>query len=280
MSAVQDFDDALLQEHLALAASRTPGPDYYAVLRWIQEILRPANYIEIGIRKGDSLRLASSETICIGIDPEPDIQAPLPSNTHVFRMTSDAFFADYGSSQAPPSSTPAAVVRDLRAPQVSQSSRPENSLPELLQAPTFDLAFIDGLHLFEQALRDFVNLEKFASPQSVVMLHDCLPLDAVTADRTRTTHFYSGDVWKLTMCLKVHRPDLKMKMIRTGPTGLCLVSRLDAQSNVLDFNYDEYVDEFIGLDFDDFQRRQRDLPPSVGNTREEVSACIAELIAR
>jgi Methyltransferase domain len=249
MSEVQAFDDALLQKHLALAASRMPGPDYYAVLRWIQEILRPANYIEIGIRKGDSLRLASSETICIGIDPEPDIQAPLPSNTHVFPMTSDAFFAEHG-------------------------------IPDLLHAPTFDLAFIDGLHLFEQALRDFVNLETFASSQSIVMLHDCLPLDAVTADRTRTTHFYSGDVWKLTMCLKVHRPDLKMKMIRTGPTGLSLVSRLDAQSNVLDFNYDEYVDEFIGLGFDDFQRRQRDMPPSVGNTREEVSACIAELIAR
>ncbi len=153
-------------------------------------------------------------------------------------------------------------------------------LSDLLHAPTFDLAFIDGLHLFEQALRDFINLEKSASPQSIVMLHDCLPLDAVTADRTRTTHFYSGDVWKLTMCLKVHRPDLKMKMIRTGPTGLCLVSRLDAQSNVLDFHYDEYLDEFIGLGFDDFQRRRRDLPASVGNTREEVAACIAELLAR
>jgi hypothetical protein len=149
-----------------------------------------------------------------------------------------------------------------------------------LHAPTFDLAFIDGLHLFEKALRDFINLEKFASPQSVVMLHDCLPLDAVTADRTRTTHFYSGDVWKLTMCLKVHRPDLKMKMIRTGPTGLCLVSHLDAQSNVLDFNYDEYLDEFIGLRFDELQRRRRDMPASVGNSREEVAACIAELLAR
>ena len=63
MSEVQAFDDALLQEHLALAASQMPGPDYYSVLRWIHEILRPANYIEIGIRKADSLRLAAPETI-------------------------------------------------------------------------------------------------------------------------------------------------------------------------------------------------------------------------
>ena len=249
MSQAQTFDDALLQQHLALATRRMPGPDYYTVLRWIHEILRPPNYIEIGIRKGESLRLALDQTICVGIDPEPDIQTPLSANTSVFRMTSDAFFA-------------------------------EEDLPELLHAPAFDLAFIDGLHLFEQALRDFINLEKFASPQSIVMLHDCLPLDAVTADRTRTTHFYSGDVWKLTMCLKVHRPDLKMKMIRTGPTGLCLVSNLNSQSHVLDVNYEKYVEEFIGLSFDDFERRQHDMPPSVGNTREEVAACIAELRAQ
>jgi hypothetical protein len=112
------------------------------------------------------------------------------------------------------------------------------------------------------------------------MLHDCLPLDAVTAGRTPTTHFYSGDVWKLTMCLNVHRPDLKMKMIRTGPTGLCLVSNLDPQSKALDSNYQRYLDEFISLGFDDFQRRQRDMPASVGNSREEVDACLAGLRAR
>jgi hypothetical protein len=249
MSEVQAFDDALLQEHLTLAAGLMPGPDYYAVLRWIHEILRPATYIEIGIRKGDSLRLALPETTCVGMDPEPDIQTPLPSNTRVFRMTSDAFFA-------------------------------EEDLPSRLHSSTFALGFIDGLHLFEQALRDFINLEKFASPQSVVMLHDCLPLDAVTADRTRTTHFYSGDVWKLTMCLKVHRPDLKMKMIRTGPTGLCLVSNLDSRSNTLDFAYQRYLAEFLSLGFDDFQRRQHDMPASVGNSREEVAACLADIRAR
>src|SRR5580698_1080401 len=126
MSQAQTFDDALLQQHLALATRRMPGPDYYTVLRWIHEILRPATYIEIGIRKGESLRLALDQTICVGIDPEPDIQTPLSANTSVFRMTSDAFFA-------------------------------EEELPKLLHAPAFDLAFIDGLHLFEQALRDFIN---------------------------------------------------------------------------------------------------------------------------
>ena len=257
------FDDELLNEHLLLADRRLPGPDYYAVLRWIHETLAPSNYIEIGIRKGESLLLASPKTICIGIDPAPDIQEPLPTKTRVFSMTSDAFFN-----------------QETRVPQVSRLSRLGDFLPGLLRAPTFDLAFIDGLHLFEQALRDFINLEKFASPQSIVMLHDCLPLDAVTSDRTRTTHFYSGDVWKLTMCLKVHRPDLKMTMIRTGPTGLCLVSNLDAQSNTLDSNYEQYVREFLALGFADYERRQHEMPDSVGNTREEVAVCLEQMTGR
>jgi hypothetical protein len=66
-----------------------------------------------------------------------------------------------------------------------------------MESPRFSLAFIDGLHLFEQAFLDFIALEKFARPGSVIMIHDCLPLNRVTADRTRTTDFYTGDVWKL-----------------------------------------------------------------------------------
>ncbi len=249
MSELVTFDNTLLQQHLALAARLLPGPDYYAVLRWIHEMVTPASYVEIGIRNGDSLRLALDETLCIGIDPQPGIEPPLPVNMRVFPMTSDEFF-----------------VREY--------------LPSVLGASTFSLGFIDGLHLFEQALRDFINLERFASPRSILMLHDCLPLDRLTAERTRTTHFYSGDVWKLTMCLKVHRPDLKMTMIRTGPTGLCVVGNLDAASTVLTANYSRYVDEFITMSYDDLQQRQHDMPAVIGNARADVAKSIADLLAR
>ena len=248
MNDVQPFDNELLKEHLALAAERLPGPDYYTILRWIHERLRPANYVEIGIRKGDSLRLALNETRCIGVDPVPCMPEPLPENMNVFTMTSDEFFKS-------------------------------QHLPDLIEAPAFSLAFIDGLHLFEQALRDFINLERFASSESIVMLHDCLPLDALSADRTRTTHFYSGDVWKLTMCLKIHRPDLMMKMIRTPPTGLCLVGNLDPHSQRLNLNYDGYVSEYLPLSYADFDARRGDMPASIGNTREEVTACVAQMLA-
>src|SRR5208283_2381968 len=57
-----EYDDELLKVHLQQASDALPGPDYYTVLRWIHEVLRPANYVEIGVRQGDSLRAALPDT--------------------------------------------------------------------------------------------------------------------------------------------------------------------------------------------------------------------------
>ena len=48
-------------------------------------------------------------------------------------------------------------------------------LGELLGGQTVDMAFVDGMHLFEYALRDFMNLE--ASALILIAVHDCLPRD-------------------------------------------------------------------------------------------------------
>jgi hypothetical protein len=241
------YDDALRDIHIAQAASVLPGPDYYTVLSWIHQILRPATYVEIGIRHGDSLRAALPDTKCIGIDPEPTLEGALPTQTRVFAVTSDKFFASY-------------------------------DLADVLGAKSFSLAFIDGLHLFEQALLDFIHLERFANRQSIIMIHDSLPLDRATSDRVRTTHFYSGDVWKLALCLKARRKDLRLTTIRTGPTGLCLISHLDPHSDTLRRNFDELVAEYVALDFTDYESRSHQMPDTVENTFAAVRSCIASLL--
>ena len=152
------------------------------------------------------------------------------------------------------------------------------NLAEILDARNFSLAFIDGLHLFEQALLDFIHLERFAARQSIVMIHDSLPLDLTTSDRVRTTHFYSGDVWKLALCLKARRKDLRLTTIRTGPTGLCLISRLDPHSEVLLRNFDELVTEYVSLDFRDYENRGHQMPDTVENSFAAVQSCIASLL--
>jgi hypothetical protein len=242
-----EYDDELLKVHLQRASDALPGPNYYTVLGWIHEILRPANYVEIGTRRGDSLRAALPDTTCIAVDPMPALEGPLPPRTRVLPITSDTFFRSY-------------------------------DLSRLLGALHFSLAFIDGLHLFEQALLDFIHLEKHASRKSVVMLHDCLPLDRLTSERIRTTHFYSGDIWKLPMCLTVHRPDVHMVTIRTAPTGLCLVGRMDRKSDILDKRYPEYVAEYAPLDFDYYRDHPEQMPNTIPNTFNAVRGWIGSLL--
>ena len=241
------YDNELIKVHVAWAAEALPGPDYYSVLRWIHETLRPERYLEVGIRQGDSLRLALPETSCIAIDPAPAVEAPLTPNTRILAMTSNEFFDTC-------------------------------NLADIWGVNTFSLAFVDGLHLFEQALLDFAHLERLATPGSIVMIHDCLPLDATTSDRTRNTHFYSGDVWKLAMCLNNRRPDLKIKTVRTGPTGLCLVGNFQLQSDRSLRMYDDYVAEYLRLEFADYKSRVKEMPETVENTPEAVALCLADLI--
>ena len=50
-----------------------------------------------------------------------------------------------------------------------------------------DLVFIDGLHLFEFALRDLINTERHCSPTSVIIFDDVLPRTVDEAARVRHT---------------------------------------------------------------------------------------------
>jgi len=220
--------------HQIQAAKALPGSRYLTALRWIHETLRPATYVEIGVRWGTSLREALPETACVGIDPSPRLRGRTPPNARIFAMTSDAFFERY-------------------------------NLAEVLGAPQFSLAFIDGLHLFEQAFQDFIHLEQFAGPRSIIMIHDCLPLDRVTSDRTRTTDFYSGDVWKLARCLKEQRPDLRIATVRARPTGLCLVGGLNRHSDVLARRRDELISHYKALSFDDYKNAPSRMPDTIDN---------------
>lgn len=201
--------------------------EYYSLLERIHEHLRPRTYVEIGVRHGQSMTVAGPETRSIGIDPAAEILFPLGPGARIFAMTSDEFFARH----------------DLGA--------------ELGGLPV-DLAFIDGLHLFDYALRDFANLERFCSPRSVVLVHDCLPIDAVTSARERTTDVWSGDVWKLVVCLRRRRPDLSVTTVDVPPTGLGIVTGLDPTSTVLHRELEACYQEYVPLGYDDLLAADKD----------------------
>lgn len=214
------LDPDCLAAHVTLARARLPGDDYLAWLARFHVELRPALYLEIGVDAGRTLSLARPPTRVIGVDPAPVAPRAFAAPTRTFALESDAFFASPRCGAA-------------------------------LAGERIGLAFVDGLHLFEQALRDFIHVERRASRDSVVLFHDCLPLDRATSSRERRTAFWTGDVWKIVPALVRHRPDLEVFVIPAYPTGLGVVARLDPSSSVLDARFDAIVAEFTPLEWDE-----------------------------
>jgi len=227
--------------HRAANAQRFSGPPYLEVLRTIHAAVKPKTYVEIGVHTGQSLSLAPEDAVAIGIDPAPVVQEKLTAKTRVFELTSDDFFA-------------------------------QQDLAKEIGAPSFDLAFIDGLHLWEQALKDFINCEKFARHDSVIVLHDCMPLDDITSQRVRDSLFYTGDVWKLAACLRQERPDLKMAMVPTAPSGLCLVTGLNSSDRNLNDKYDALKAHWTPLAFADLQSHPEWFPETIPNSQDTVTS--------
>ncbi|WP_158818618.1 methyltransferase domain-containing protein [Methylocapsa sp. S129] len=179
---------------------------YLDVLAGLHRDLAPSLYLEIGVRHGHSLKLAQCEAI--GVDPKPDIKVGLPLTARIETKTSDDFFEDL-------------------------SHTPLENLP--------DLVFIDGLHLFEYALRDFMHVERLTKPGALVVFDDIFPNHSTQAARVRRSRVWAGDVWKIYACLRQWRQDLFLLPINASPTGLLLVAGLDSGNRVLWSNYNSIV---------------------------------------
>ncbi len=196
--------------HGMLAALAFPGPPYKDVLARVHRLLRPQTYLEIGVEFGATLALATTATIAAGVDPAPLAPEKCPKGARFYRMTSDEFF-----------------VRE--------------TVDTVFDGKPVDIAFIDGMHWFEYALRDFANVERWAAPGSTIVLHDCLAVTPLAARRERASTFWVGDVWKVLEVLLELRPDLHISIVPTRPSGLVIVRRLDPTSRVLADNLREIV---------------------------------------
>jgi hypothetical protein len=194
-----DFPGALA----ALARLTFPGPPYKDALTRIHAVLQPGVYLEIGVEHGSTLSLAEHSALAIGIDPGSHaLRHPLPKGARLFRETSDEFFG--------------------RRSQIS-----------VLGQRSIDLAFIDGMHRFENVLRDFIHVERWSTPSTLVVLHDCLPVAPSAALRERRSRFWVGDCWKAVECLLARRKDLELTTLPCHPSGLVLIRNLDPTSRVL-----------------------------------------------
>ena len=184
--------------------------DYRNILGRIHRDHRPKLYLEIGVDNGYSLQLARCESI--GIDPAFEVNSTQHFPTSLFRSTSDGFFKN----------------EQLCKNRLSKG---------------IDLAYIDGMHLAEFVVRDFINVEKWSSRDGVIVLDDILPEQIEMADRDRHFNAWCGDIYKLIPILGKYRPDLNVRVVEAyaGPyrKGLAIITNLDPGNTVLDEHFDE-----------------------------------------
>jgi predicted O-methyltransferase YrrM len=184
-------------------------------LKTLHSLLKPRTYVETGVQLGQSLTL--SRVPSIGIDPAFSIVKELLADVHLARTTSDEFFA----RKAP--------IAHLRKPVV-------------------DLAFIDGMHLAEYALRDYLAVERFTTPASVIVFDDMLPRSIDEAARYRHTTAWTGDVYKAAQALRDLRPDVIVLDVDTQPTGVVVVLAPDSSRDGVLPAYDDWLDVAIAPD--------------------------------
>lgn len=206
-------------------------------LQRLHTCIRPRTYLETGVQLGQSMTL--SRVPSIGIDPAFSITEELRADVFLARTTTDEFFAQ---------------------------AAPLAHLP----IPILDFAFIDGMHLSEYALRDYLAIERFTLPTSVVVFDDMLPRSVQEAARHRVSAKWTGDVYKAAMALRRLAPELIVLDVDTKPTGTVLVLLPDAARGGVLTGYDDWLDEAISPD-------PQPVPGSVLERSEAVDP--AELVA-
>jgi len=147
-------------------------------------------YLEVGQQKGQCFREINIENK-EGLDPKPKDTLGVSCK---YNMTSDEFFANHANGKE------------------------------------YDIAFIDGLHIREQVLKDVDNILKHLSPNGTIVLHDCRPTEewhqVTSLDSEERKHRrlcrgpnkngdWNGDVWKAFLDLRITRQDLKMYTVDT-----------------------------------------------------------------
>lgn len=179
-----------------LRSGRRPPREQACASPWssrrINALLRglpnAARYLEVGVERGLTLESIKVQ-MRLGVDPAPKFDlSRLPKGLEFFNGTSDEFF--------------------------------QKLQPDVF----FDVVFLDGLHVIEQAYRDLRNALAHVR-DGAVLIDDTVPSDEVSAmpdqraSLTRRREMglegepWHGDVWKLVVCVARYHPELDFRTI-------------------------------------------------------------------
>ena len=177
---------------LVMLVDALPGMNRIrAVQRALEGRVKPV-YLEIGVSRGQAFQRISAD-VKIAVDPAfklsertRELADAKGRETHYFETTSDDFLA--------------------------------NETAFLEQHP-IDVALIDGLHTYEQVVRDVEYTVRYLRDDGVIFLHDCNPPFALAGRRAESWDdfmaqqsgplkigIWNGDVWKAIVHLRSTRP--------------------------------------------------------------------------
>ena len=109
----------------------------------------------------------------------------------------------------------------------------------------FDLIFIDGLHEFDQVLRDFENSIQSTNEDGIILIDDCLPSSYNEQLIPRIQRKWTGDTWKLLFLIHelnfeyiISNCQSGIGIIKVNKSKLKYIKNLNiSRFKKLDFNY-------------------------------------------
>ena len=115
----------------------------------------------------------------------------------------------------------------------------------------FDIIFIDGLHHYEQVIKDIYNSLDILNDNGHILIHDCLPRTIAHQAIPRYRGSWNGDVWKSIVELRT-KIDLEVFTCEID-FGVGVI-RKKINTNPLDIK----INDFKKLKFKDYYRNNKE----------------------
>ena len=146
--------------------------DYRNVIKTLFKVIRPATYVEVGCRNGETLRqimpvAKELKTQVYAVDIRKSVESNLPKGVNF--ICGDSF----------------------------EIGKKWNS--------KIDMIFIDADHRSKFVLRDFETYSQWVRRNGIILLHDTYPLDV---DATLPQN--CGDAWKVAWHIRKNLPEFEI----------------------------------------------------------------------
>ena len=130
---------------------------------------------------------------------------------------------------------------------------------------SFDLIFLDGLHTYEQTIKDINNAIQSIKDNGIILIHDCLPKKIWNQIVPRIYGHWNGDVWKAIVEARTYTNIETFTCIADHGLGVILKRK---NSKILDIKNKD----FKNLKFSDYYKQHKDFMNPV--TYEQLKTII------